>query len=93
MACTCSVYQLAQVGCDCGFEEVITIKVWPRGYAHEDGLTTVKLPGNADVDAELRKRFGSFFKVWSRHDTRDVVRPVEPVSEEYARMMSRNDNS
>jgi hypothetical protein len=67
------------------------VEIWAKGYADRDGLSILKIEDDADPVAAARQEFGNWATVYS-------VRPanppkVEPVSEEYARMMSRNDNS
>jgi hypothetical protein len=67
------------------------VEVWAKGYADESGLSRITILDDADPAAEARRAFGSFASVAS-------VRPVnppkaEPISEAYARLMSRNDNT
>jgi hypothetical protein len=67
------------------------VEIWAKGYADATGLSRITIADDADPGAEARKRFGSFARVFS---VRPAVAPtVAPVSEAYARMMSRNDNS
>ena len=67
------------------------VEVWPRGYAHQDGTARLTIEDHADPARAVRDAFGSFAKVSSARPAKPA--PVEPVSEAYARMMSRNDNS
>jgi hypothetical protein len=91
--CTCSEYQLYQVGCDCGFVEKVdvwTVVVNPRGYASEEGPKTIRVFSNQNVDAEVCKTFGACAKVVR------IIKPVAyipPVSQTAAMAYSRNDNS
>lgn len=67
------------------------VEIWAKGYADESGLSRMTLPDDADPAAEVRKTFGAFARLAG-------VRPAnppkpEPISEAYARAMSRNDNS
>jgi hypothetical protein len=67
------------------------VEIWAKGYADADGLSRITITDDADPAREARKAFGSFATVCS---VRDANPPkVEPVSEEYARVMSKNDNS
>lgn len=95
--CTCSEYQLAQVGCDCGAEQAwieapkLTVEVWPNGYANSAGTRSIKMLATAteaQINAEVRRLY-SFGSISS------IRRPstVAPVSEEYARMMTKGDNT
>lgn len=91
--CTCSEYQLHQVGCDCGFEErfeIWNVVVHPRGYASEEGPKYLKVSSSQNVDAEVCKAFGPFAKVVR------IIKPVAyvaQVSNEVALAYTRNDNS
>ena len=67
------------------------VKVWPLGYASPSGLAILTIADDANPDVAACAAFGSFAKVSS---VRPAIPPtVEPVSEAYARMMSKNDNS
>jgi hypothetical protein len=67
------------------------VEIWAKGYADADGLSRITIPDDADPAREARKAFGSFATVCS---VRDANPPkAEPVSEDYARIMSKNDNS
>lgn len=70
-----------------------TITVWTKGYADADGKGWIKahpLVTRQEADALARERFGSFARVMSVQSPRPAG---PPVSEAYARAMSRNDNS
>lgn len=92
IGCTCSEMQLDLVGCDCEADRADPklVSIWPKGYADSDGKT-VRMAHNADFAREARKLFGYGATVYAVRDLRPA--PVEPVSEEYARAMSKNDNS
>lgn len=67
------------------------VEIWAKGYADETGLTVLRLEDDVNIVDHVRKTFGSFARVSSVRIANP--RKVAPVSEEYARMMSRNDNS
>lgn len=70
----------------------IIVEVWPEGYATQAGLSLFKMPAestDAEIKAEVRRRF-------RYGELACIRRPLvtsEVISEEYARVMSRNDNS
>jgi hypothetical protein len=67
------------------------VQVWRRGYAAQDGLVSLTIADDADPATAARAVFGPCAAVFSVRP--QIRRPAEPVSEAYARMMSRNDNS
>jgi hypothetical protein len=76
-----------------GFNAEDTVAVWPRGYAHEDGTSKIKVPAGtleADVARIVRKQFGSFASISGITRARP---PVAPVSDADARHYSRHDNT
>lgn len=67
------------------------VEIWANGYADETGLTVVRLEDDVDAAAYVRKNHGPYAAIAS-------IRPVnhprkEIISESYAKMMSRYDNS
>lgn len=77
--------------------EMTKITYWPKGYADEDGLASMIVPGrfdDASAQVELhRRRVGSFAKVWSAKPHPAPQPMVEEFDEEYRREMSARDNS
>ena len=76
-----------------GYNAEDTVAVWPRGYAHEDGTSKIKVPAGApeaDIARIVRKQFGSFASISGITRARP---PVAPVSEAAARYYTRGDNS
>lgn len=67
------------------------VEIWPRGYAHQDGLARITIADDADPAREVRKQFGGIASIFSVRPANPP--PVEPLDEAYARAMSRNDNS
>jgi len=67
------------------------IEVWPRGYAHEDGIKELRIADDENPNLAAYVAFGPAARIRSWRPA--VQAPVEPVDEAYARMMSRNDNS
>jgi hypothetical protein len=67
------------------------VQVWPKGYAAPGGLTALTIDDDADPARAARAACGMFAAVFSVRPA--IPRKVEPVSEAYARTMSRNDNS
>lgn len=65
------------------------IEIWPRGYAHESGLTRVTVADDVDPAVVVRN-YGPLARVAS---VRPILPKVADVDPAYARMMSRNDNS
>lgn len=92
IGCTCSEMQLNLVGCDCAAdrEPVVLVEIWPRGYAHDDGLKRVQMSKIADYAAEARKLFGMSATVYG---VREVKPAVKSVSAEVARYYTEGDNS
>ncbi len=97
--CTCTEHQLYHVGCDCGHEEAWhaapkdTVRVWPKGYAHQDGTQILKVlagTDKAEIEAKVRRFFGSFATISSisRYNPSPVT-----VSEAEARYYTHRDNS
>ena len=67
------------------------VEFWAKGYANQDGPSRLIIEDDADAASAVRKASGPCAVMFS-------VRPqnppkVAPVSAEYARMMSQNDNS
>lgn len=92
IGCTCSELQLDLVGCDCHAdrEPVMLVEIWPRGYAHEDGLKRVHMSKIADYAVEARKLFGMSATVYAARELRTAV---TSVSAEVARYYTEGDNS
>lgn len=67
------------------------VEVWPRGYAHQDGTSRLEIEDHVDPARAATSAFGALATVYSVRPAKPA--PVEPISEAYARMMSRNDNS
>jgi hypothetical protein len=67
------------------------VEFWPRGYAHEDGPGRMLIADDGDPAAKVRAVHGPVAAVFSVRPAVIELRP--PVSEAYARAMSRNDNS
>ena len=67
------------------------VEVWPRGYAHQEGTSRLTIEDHVNPARAVIAAYGSLAKISSVRPANPA--PVEPVSEEYARMMSRNDNS
>jgi hypothetical protein len=88
--CTCSEYQLAQVGCDCeATRDAVIVHVWKDGYA-SDNKGRLYIEGGLVVAHEVRKAFGGFAKVYHRsYPNRGPARSV-PESQ---RQDTRYDNS
>lgn len=85
IGCKCSEKQLAHVGCEC--VEFI-VEIWPRGYAHEDGLKRLRVAHGADFAYEARKAFGMSASVYSSRESRPISRG-ESFSQEYIKEMSQ----
>lgn len=76
-----------------GYYAEDTVAVWPRGYAHEEGTSKIKVPAGtpeADIERIVRKQFGSFASVSGITRARA---PIAPVTEEQARYYTRHDNT
>jgi len=97
--CTCTEHQLYHVGCDCGHEEAWyaapkdTVRVWPKGYAHQDGTQIFKVLAGTEtgeIEAKVRRVFGSWASISSitRYDPNPVT-----VSEAQARYYTLHDNT
>lgn len=93
IGCICSERQLNLVGCDCAADRnpIVVVEVWPRGYAHDDGLKRVHMSSIVDHAHEARKLFGMSATVYS-------VRPLtgtnrNTVTAEQAREYTKGDNT
>jgi hypothetical protein len=67
------------------------VEFWPRGYAAEGGPGRMLISDDGDPAAKVRAVHGPIAVIFSVRPAQ--VRLTEPVSEAYARTMSRNDNS
>lgn len=85
IGCQCSETQLHHVGCEC--IEMI-VEVWPKGYAHESGLSRLYVAHTADYVAEVRKAFGSWAAIAGKRE-RFPLRKSETFSAEYIKEMSQ----
>ena len=85
-ACTCSDYQLYQVGCDCeAGDPVAHVSCWPEGVARGRAATFKCRSSYAELEAQ--RRYGPNAKVFSVY-----VEPEHPapLTREYINMMSRD---
>jgi hypothetical protein len=76
-----------------GYNAEDTVRVWPRGYAHEEGTSNFKVPAGTDesvIRREAARRFGALADISSI--TR-AYPPVAPVSAEAAAYYTRHDNT
>ena len=76
-----------------GYYAEDTVAVWPRGYAHEEGTSKIKVPAGtpeADIQRIIWKKFGSFASISGITRARA---PIAPVSEEQAAYYRRHDNT
>ena len=76
-----------------GYNAKDTVRVWPRGYAHEDGTSTIKVAADTPehvIERIVRNQFGSFASISSITRARP---PVAPVGDEAARYYTRGDNT
>jgi hypothetical protein len=88
--CTCSEYQLYQVGCDCEASyDAVVVHVWKDGYA-SDNKGKLYIEGGLNVEAEVRKVFGSFAKVY--HSYKPNQGPARSIPDSQ-RQDTRKDNS
>lgn len=76
-----------------GYYAEDTVAVWPRGYAHEDGTSKIKVPAGTsedDIQRAIWKKFGSFASISGITRARP---PVAPVTEAEAAYYRRHDNT
>jgi hypothetical protein len=92
IGCTCSEMQLGRVGCDCAAdrEPIMIVEIWPRGYAHDDGLKRVHMSAIVDYASEARKLFGMSATVYG---VRELRKAALSVSAETARYYTQGDNT
>lgn len=92
IGCTCSEIQLDRVGCDCAAdrEPLVTVEIWPRGYAHDDGLKRVTMSKVADHPAEARKLFGFSSTVYG---IREIKKQQSTITSEQALHYTQGDNT
>ena len=84
--------QLDRVGCDCAadHEPIMIVEIWPRGYAHDDGLKRVHMSSLADYSVEAKKLFGISATVY---DVRELKSRINSVSPEIAKYFTAGDNT
>jgi hypothetical protein len=85
--CDCSQYQLEQVGCQC---HLVTVLVYPRGYADDQGPKSLVITDAASPHNEAIKAFGPCATVYRVIEPR----PLAPlVSREAAMAYTLRDNT
>ena len=99
-ACTCSDMQLHHVGCDCArdnWDDLAKITILPMGYVGDDMKSARVYPHLSDgqIFDAVKAEFGPFatYRRNKPFPTAPATIPTAPVTESYARAMSRNDNS
>jgi hypothetical protein len=76
-----------------GYTAKDTVYVWPRGYAHEDGTSSIKVPAGSDEEVirrEVRLYFGPYASIST---ISRAYSPSASVSAETAAYYTRHDNS
>jgi hypothetical protein len=78
---------------EAGFDAKDTVYVWPRGYAHEDGTSSIKVPAGSNeeiIRREVRLYFGPYASIST---VSRAYSPSASVSDADARYYTRHDNS
>lgn len=87
--CTCSDMQLNLVGCDCAADhDAVIVKIFIDGYA-SDNKDTMVIDGGLDPATEVRKKHGSFARIYETRPLYTPIRKAETFSPEYIREMSK----
>lgn len=78
---------------EAGYNAEDTVYVWPRGYAHEEGTSSIKVPASSDesvIRREVRLYFGPYASIST---ISRAYSPSASVSAETAAYYTRHDNT